>query len=94
MVVRIRNQTNEKFKYKCGILQGCPASPILFNFFIKDIFEGMHGVYVKSLGKKIPGLLLVDDAVVIENAPESLQNPLNSVSNLANTQEMKINATK
>ncbi|OLY84425.1 hypothetical protein AYI68_g1410 [Smittium mucronatum] len=54
----------------------------------------MDGVYVPSLGKNVPGLLFADDAVVISNTPESLQNSLNLLSNWANTWEMKINSSK
>ncbi|OLY80736.1 hypothetical protein AYI68_g5159 [Smittium mucronatum] len=44
--------------------QGFPASPILFNFFINCIFEGMEEMYVPSLSKKNPGLLFANDAVI------------------------------
>ena len=39
-----------------GLRQGCPASPIQFNFLINDAFEG-----VDHLGCEVPGSL--DDSV-------------------------------
>ncbi|OLY77684.1 hypothetical protein AYI68_g8285 [Smittium mucronatum] len=93
-MVRIGYITTGKSGYLCSMRQGCQASNILFNLFISDIFGGMEGVYVPSLGKKIPGILFADDTVMIANTPESLQRSLNAVSHWADTWEMKINAFK
>ncbi|OMJ26369.1 hypothetical protein AYI69_g4003, partial [Smittium culicis] len=62
MVVRCGNEIFRTFKYYCGVRQGCPMSPILFDIYIYDIFEGMDGVAVPELKEKIPGLLFADDA--------------------------------
>ncbi|OMJ20717.1 hypothetical protein AYI70_g3936 [Smittium culicis] len=64
----------ESFKKNCGVEQGFPASLILFNFYINNIFDGIQGVFVPSLGKRIPGLLFADDAVVIVDSAEQFQD--------------------
>ncbi|OLY78797.1 hypothetical protein AYI68_g7146, partial [Smittium mucronatum] len=59
----IGNNVSKPTDYLCGLRQGCPASPILFDFYINDLFKGIQGVYVPGLTSRIPGLLFADDAV-------------------------------
>ena len=39
--VKVNNKTTNFFKYKKGVQQGNPLSPLLFNLFINDIFEAV-----------------------------------------------------
>ncbi|OMJ26171.1 hypothetical protein AYI70_g373 [Smittium culicis] len=48
IAVRVGNEVSNPTEYLCGGLQGCPASPILFGFFINDIFKGVRGVQVPT----------------------------------------------
>ncbi|OMJ09405.1 Retrovirus-related Pol polyprotein from type-1 retrotransposable element R2 [Smittium culicis] len=94
IVVRVGNTVSNYANYHCGVRQGCPASPILFDFYINDIFEGIEGVDVPGLPNRIPGLLFADDAVVLADSPENLQISLDKISTWSDTWEMKVNAAK
>ncbi|OMJ13866.1 LINE-1 retrotransposable element ORF2 protein, partial [Smittium culicis] len=65
IAVRVGNEVSNPTEYLCGVRQGCPASPILFDFFINDIFKGVRGVRVSGLTSRIPGILFADDAVLL-----------------------------
>ncbi|OLY83268.1 hypothetical protein AYI68_g2594, partial [Smittium mucronatum] len=46
IAVRIGDDVSDPTDYLCGLRQGCPAPPVLFDFYIKDLFKGIKGVYV------------------------------------------------
>ncbi|OMH80212.1 LINE-1 retrotransposable element ORF2 protein, partial [Zancudomyces culisetae] len=75
--VRVGNTLSEAMDFERGVRQGCPASPMLFDIFINDIFEGMEGIEVPGIQKKIPGLLFADDTVLLSDTPEQMQEALN-----------------
>ena len=94
MCVRIDQDFSEVVKYSCGVRQGCPASPILFDLYINDIFEGIEGISVPGISSRIPGLLFADDAVVFADTEEVLVQCTNMLNNWAIKWEMKINVRK
>ncbi|OMJ15820.1 LINE-1 reverse transcriptase-like protein [Smittium culicis] len=54
---RIGEDISEPSDYCCGVRQGCPASPILFDLYINDMVSRVLGVDVPGLSSRIPGLL-------------------------------------
>ncbi|OMJ11810.1 LINE-1 reverse transcriptase-like protein [Smittium culicis] len=80
IAIRVGNEVSNPTKYLCGVRQWCPASPILFDFFINDIFKGVRGVRVPGLTSRIPGLLFADDAVLLEESSADLQIALNTIT--------------
>ncbi|PVU96996.1 hypothetical protein BB561_000827 [Smittium simulii] len=59
--------------YKRSVRQGCPTSPMLFDIYINDIFNGMSRVSVPGLDDKISGLLFADDALILAELADELQ---------------------
>ncbi|OMJ18983.1 RNA-directed DNA polymerase from mobile element jockey [Smittium culicis] len=94
IAVRVGNEVSNPSEYLCGVRQGCPASPILFDFFINDIFKGVRGVRVPGLTSRIPGLLFADDAVLLAESSADLQITLNTITEWSDTWEMAVNASK
>ncbi|OMJ12866.1 RNA-directed DNA polymerase from mobile element jockey [Smittium culicis] len=94
IAVRVGNEVSNSTEYLCGVRQGCPASPILFDFYINDIFKGVRGVRVPGLTSRIPGLLFADDAVLLAESSADLQASLNTITEWSDTWEMAVNASK
>ncbi|OMJ13137.1 LINE-1 retrotransposable element ORF2 protein [Smittium culicis] len=93
IAVRVGNEVSSPFEYLCGVRQGCPASPILFDLYINDIFSRVLGVDVPVLPNRIPGLLFADDAVVLADSAENLQTSLDAISAWSDAWEMAVNAS-
>ncbi|OMJ17508.1 RNA-directed DNA polymerase from mobile element jockey [Smittium culicis] len=94
IAVRVGNEVSNPTEYLCGVRQGCPASLILFYFFINDIFKGVRGVRVPELTSRIPGLLFADDVVLLAESSADLQAALNTITEWSDTWEMAVNASK
>ncbi|OLY85684.1 Thermolabile hemolysin, partial [Smittium mucronatum] len=94
IAVRIGDDVSKPTEYLCGLRQGCPASPILFDFYINDLFKNVQGVHVPGLTSRIPGLLFADDAVLLAESETEMQTSLNKITDWSNTWEMTVNASK
>ncbi|OMJ22324.1 LINE-1 retrotransposable element ORF2 protein [Smittium culicis] len=94
IAVRVGNEVSNPTEYLCGVRQGCPASPILFDFYINDIFKNLRGVRVPGFTSRIPGLLFADDAVLFAESSADLQIALNTITEWSDTWEMAVNASK
>ncbi|OMJ14698.1 putative RNA-directed DNA polymerase from transposon X-element [Smittium culicis] len=94
IAVRVGNEVSNPTEYLCGVRQGCPASPILFEFYINDIFKSVRGVRVPGLISRIPGLLFAEDAVLLAESSADLQAVLNAITEWSDTWEMAVNASK
>ncbi|OMJ11783.1 RNA-directed DNA polymerase from mobile element jockey [Smittium culicis] len=94
IAVRVGNEVSNPTEYLYGVRQGCPASPILLDFFINNIFKGVRGVRVLGLTSRILGLLFADDAVLLAESSAELQDALNTITVWSDTWEMAVNASK
>ncbi|OMJ21724.1 hypothetical protein AYI70_g3299, partial [Smittium culicis] len=88
------DEISEPSEYHCGVRQGCPASPILFDLYINDIFSDVLAVEVSELPKRIPGLLFAHNAVVLDDSAQYLQILLDAISTWSEALEMAMNASK
>ncbi|OMJ29035.1 hypothetical protein AYI69_g1471 [Smittium culicis] len=94
IAVRVGNEVSSPTEYLCGVRKECPVSPILFDFYINDIFKGVRGVRVSGLTSRIPGLLFADDAVLLAESSSKLKTALKAITVWSDTWEMAMNASK
>ncbi|OMH82745.1 LINE-1 retrotransposable element ORF2 protein [Zancudomyces culisetae] len=101
MCVRVGGELSPVVNYDCGVRQGCPLSPFLFDVYINDIFNNIKGVTVPGLPNvdrllptRVPGLLFADDLVVLAETPEDMEISLNIISEWDEKFEMSVNAGK
>ncbi|OMJ11056.1 LINE-1 reverse transcriptase-like protein [Smittium culicis] len=94
IAVRVGNEFSNSTEYLCGVRQGCPTSPIVFDFYINDIFKNVRGVRVSGLTSRIPGLLFADDAVLLAESSADLHAALDTIPEWSDTWEMAVNASK
>ncbi|KKO73535.1 rna-directed dna polymerase from mobile element jockey-like protein, partial [Vairimorpha ceranae] len=94
MRIRIGGDTSSGYSYRKGVRQGCPCSPMLFNLFINDIFDGVTGLSVPRSNIRLPGLMFADDIVVFGNDIADLSHKVSRISRWAVENRMKINCGK
>ncbi len=67
------DKTGDSFNLECGVRQGDPFSPNLFNFILGEIFRGLEweGKGIKIDGERLNNLRFANDVVLIsENIKE------------------------
>ena len=89
---------SQLFDLECGVRQGCPSSPVLFNLFVNDLMGALEkdeaGVSVPAMEERVAGLLFADDLVIIAEDEEKLQNAADRLHGWCSTWEMKANVSK
>ncbi|ELQ74010.1 putative RNA-directed DNA polymerase (reverse transcriptase), Non LTR Retrotransposon protein [Trachipleistophora hominis] len=78
--LRTGNTRSASFMYDIGVRQGCPASPILFNLYINDLFDGLSRIAMQPGMQSIPSLLFVDDAVILAEPAYELKRSLKKIN--------------
>jgi hypothetical protein len=96
--IRTKFGLTENIPVMRGLRQGCPASPLLFNIFINDIFDMARAV---ELGVKVPGvadlligLLFADDTTLFSESCEDLAISLHCINRWCEKNGMIINGNK
>jgi hypothetical protein len=95
--VLINGEKTDRFETKTGVRQGCPLSPVLFNFVIDWVLEksldGSEGVNI-SPQQRITDLDYADDIAILTNTYTEMQDVLNRIDNVSRSVGLRINASK
>ena len=94
MKVRLIEELGQSFPVEVGVRQGCPLSPMLFNLYINDMFEGMVGVGVPGISTSVPGLMFADDTTLLAESLDDLNSNLRILEQWCTSRGMMINASK
>ncbi|RZK99174.1 MAG: hypothetical protein EOP36_20085, partial [Rubrivivax sp.] len=98
--VRVGDTTTEPVPITCGLRQGCPLSPILFNLFINDLVSCLAPLTVRAKPRSTPetiphgALLFADDLVILANSTADLQRSLDGLTRWCNSNNMTVNSSK
>ena len=95
--VKTGNGLTEWFKLHCGLRQGCPLSPTLYNVFIDGLVRELKGL---GLGVRVDGgdllccLLYADDIVLIANSQSDLEQLYEAVEDYCVKWRFELNYLK
>ena len=95
--VRVLGEESSPFSLTAGVRQGCPLSPVLFNFLIDWVMN--QAVDASSGCRLSPNLLITDldyadDIVVLGETPSSLQTTIDRIAEYAACVNLAINVGK
>jgi hypothetical protein len=95
--VLVNGELSNRFETRTGVRQGCPLSPILFNFIVdwilKISLQGFSGVEI-SPRENITDLDYADDIVLLADSYVELQRVIERVNEVSQSIGLRINAEK
>jgi hypothetical protein len=97
--VKLQNQLGSPFPVNCGVRQGCPLSPLLFNIVLADLPHYLSSTYpfahVPLDGlTTINSLLYADDVALLTSTPHQLQNLLTATQTFCASRGLTISPQK
>ncbi|MGL5708804.1 MAG: RNA-directed DNA polymerase, partial [Aeromonas sp.] len=92
--IRIGKQISEPFKYKRGVRQGCPTSPLLFNIYYNSILDKIKPVDVERIPAGLKGLMYADDTAILATDRQDLSEKLATINRWMIENAMEINPSK
>ena len=95
--VRVNGRLSDNFESYMGVKQGEPLSPLLFIFFINDIYTQLKDDQFESFTIEeiqLYLLLFADDTVLFSDTKEGLQFLLNKLSTYCNKWDVHVNTDK
>ena len=96
--VKVYGELSDSFEINSGVRQGCPLSPILFNYLVdwvlRTALQGVDGVEVGPENVKIADLEYADDIAIMTNSRLEMQRAVKKVAEVASRVGLNINVGK
>ena len=94
--VKVGHRVTRSVRMRQGVRQGCPLSPILFNYFIDELSNCLRksGYGVDADGVHLHSLLYADDVVLMASNADDLQKLIDVVDKFCRRWHMNINLNK
>ena len=96
--INIGSDCSEWKPINCGLRQGCPLSPLLFNIYINALIRHwrltIHGNIQLSTNSTLDTLLYADDQVLLANTEDELQYSVHHLNVIAQNFNMEISTVK
>ncbi len=90
-------ETGSQIPLKKGVKQGCPLSPILFNFAIEGILRGVESLTNVGYSMEevnLRSLAYADNLCVLGETKEGVQKMLDSISEFTEWAHLTFNTKK
>jgi hypothetical protein len=94
--VKCSNKLSRQFSSNKGVRQGDPLSPLLFNFYIDELFKYITPTADSPVvsDEKIQMLLFADDLVITSKSKDDLQACLDKLESFCLDFDMSLNTSK
>jgi len=95
----VNKQTSRIYKWKNGIIQGCPISPILFVTVMNYILQYINNKYHNECGYKVNNgsillMAYIDDLCIVGNNVKSVEKVYTELTNILKEYGLMINKNK
>ena len=94
--VLVGGSTTRAVRMRQGVRQGCPLSPVLFNYFVDELSKQLKasGYGIDFDKETLSSLLYADDVVLFAHSAEELQKLIDVVDKFCRQWHMDINIKK
>ena len=92
--IRVESELSEWFNIKKGVLEGCPISPVCFNFYLEEVMRRTADERMRISWKHLNNLRFADDVVLIATSPERLQALIDEVDRVSKQFQLEISTSK
>jgi hypothetical protein len=100
--VELKGERSDAIPWKCGVKQGCPLSPLLFNLCLEPLLQLLQranrgeGFAVRAEDREVEFIVqaYADDVILISETPAGIESMLRSLTAFVKWAKMTVNARK
>jgi hypothetical protein len=101
-VIELKGRRSRPVRWRRGVKQGCPLSPLLFNLCVEPLIQAIRrsqagrGAFVDVGDERVEFSVqaYADDVVFISQEPEGIQEMLETLGRFVEWSQMEVNAKK